>query len=128
MEIIAVTLLVLRCADIERSRAFYESLGFHLQAEKHGSGPEHYSMRIGALVLELYPLTDAETRGLRIGFSVADLSTALQAIQRNGYSPIRVTLEASPPQALIRDPDGHWNGHWIELTEVMETSGQRPSQ
>lgn len=124
MEIVDVTLLVLRCSDIERSRVFYERLGLRFVTEKHGSGHEHYSARIGSLVLELYPHTDAETRGLRIGFSVTDLPATLEAIQRNEVSPIRVALEASPPHALIRDPDGHW----IELTGVIETSERRTRQ
>ena len=115
MSIIAITYLVLRCADIERSRIFYESLGLLLVAERHGTGREHYSTRIGSLVLELYPLTDADTRGLRIGISVSDLSTILRAIERTGGTPIRVALDASPPIALIRDPDGHL----IELTQVI---------
>lgn len=113
MEILAITYLVLRCSDIERSRVFYENLGLHLVAEKHGSGREHYSTRIGSVVLELYPRTDADTRGLRIGFSVKDLAAMLDVIQQNGVTPIRVDLEASPPHALFRDPDGHW----IELTQ-----------
>lgn len=117
MDILALTLLVLRCSDVEQSRAFYESLGLRFVAEKHGSGLAHYSTRLGSLVLELYPRTDADTRGLRIGFSIADLSRALEVIRRHGYSPTRVALEASPPRALICDPDGHW----IELTQVRET-------
>jgi lactoylglutathione lyase len=116
MEIVAITLLVLRCSDIERSRLFYESLGLHFVAEKHGSGLTHYSTRIGSLVLELYPETDAETRGLRIGFSVVDLPTIMQVIERNGGSSVRVALDASPPHAVIRDPDGHW----IELTQATD--------
>jgi len=116
MEIIDLTVLVLRCSDIERSRVFYERLGLRFVAEKHGSGREHYSTRIGSVVLELYPRTDADTRGLRIGFSIRDLATTLEVLQRNGSSPIRVALDASPPSALIRDPDGHW----IELTQVRD--------
>lgn len=116
MEILALTLIVLRCSDIERSRDFYESLGLRFASEKHGSGHAHYSTRIGSIVLELYPQTDAETRGLRIGFSVVDLSATLQLVGHNGYSPTRVFWDALPPHALIRDPDGHW----IELTQVRE--------
>lgn len=117
MKMIDVTLLVLRCSDIEESRAFYETLGLSFVAEKHGSGREHYSTRVGSLVVELYPQTDAETRGLRIGFSVADLATTLERFQCNGSVPIRVAWDAVPPNALIRDPDGHW----IELTQMTQT-------
>lgn len=123
MKILALTLLVLRCSDIERSRAFYESFGLRFLAEKHGTGREHYSTRIDSLVLELYPRTEAETSGLRIGFSVMDLSSTLEGIGRAGYSPTRVVLDASPPHALIRDPDGHW----LELTQAMEALDERRS-
>jgi lactoylglutathione lyase len=124
MEIIAIALLVLRCSDIERSRLFYESLGLHFVAEKHGSGRAHYSTRIGSTVLELYPETDAETHGLRIGFSVVDLPTIIQVIERNGGSSVRVALHASPPHAVIRDPDGHW----IELTQATEKLDEREGE
>jgi catechol 2,3-dioxygenase-like lactoylglutathione lyase family enzyme len=35
--------VVLRCADLERSRAFYEALGLTVVPEQHGAGPAHFS-------------------------------------------------------------------------------------
>lgn len=121
MEICAVTLIVLRCSDIERSRAYYECLGLRFVREQHGSGPEHYSTRVGTLVLELYPRKDAETSGLRIGFSVPELTATLQRLERSGSIVHRVAREATPPYALLRDPDGHW----IELSQAMDTEGEQ---
>ena len=53
--IIALSLIVLRCSDVNASRRFYEALGLSFTTEKHGAGPEHYACRLGDLVLELYP-------------------------------------------------------------------------
>jgi catechol 2,3-dioxygenase-like lactoylglutathione lyase family enzyme len=58
----AITLIVLRCADVERAREFYETLGLTLVAEQHGAGPRHYSTTIGRTVLELYPRLRAGNR------------------------------------------------------------------
>ena len=37
--------LVIKCNDLEKSKAFYEAIGFHPVKEKHGSGVEHYSFK-----------------------------------------------------------------------------------
>ena len=124
MTVTEITLLVLRCHDIERSRAFYEAIGLLLTAEQHGTGPRHYSARIGTAVLELYPYAGADTRGLRLGLRVSDLSTVLASVERLGGRLLRVGsargrlgLSASgasiPSTALLEDPDGHQ----IELAE-----------
>ena len=36
-----MNLLVLRCRDIEATRAFYETLGICFTQEKHGTGKNH---------------------------------------------------------------------------------------
>jgi hypothetical protein len=74
----ALTLLVIRCRDLERWRSFYQALGLEFAPEKHGSGPHHYSSRLGSTVLELYPSTKA-VGGLRFGFSVADVVEGVAA-------------------------------------------------
>jgi catechol 2,3-dioxygenase-like lactoylglutathione lyase family enzyme len=113
VKISAITLIVLRCADIERSREFYEALGLVLVAEQHAAGPRHYSATIGGTVLELYPRRDAETRGLRFGLSVSDLATAVSAVERVGGRVVPAEPRRTPC-AVVRDPDGHT----IELTEA----------
>lgn len=50
--------VVLRCADLDATLAFYERLGLEFAEEQHGRGPRHFSTQLGAAVLELYPATD----------------------------------------------------------------------
>lgn len=47
--------IVLRCADVEISKAFYEKQGLLFRQEKHGTGPVHYTATHGEWVFELYP-------------------------------------------------------------------------
>ena len=58
--------IVVRCADIERSREFYNALGLALVREQHGNGTVHYASDLGGAVLELYPSIGQPTAGLRI--------------------------------------------------------------
>ena len=50
-----LNLLVLRCRDLERARAFYEVLGLRFTRHAHGSGPQHYAHEDERGVFELYP-------------------------------------------------------------------------
>lgn len=113
MTVSAITLIVLRCADIERAREFYEALGAVLVAEQHGSGSRHYSATIGGTVLELYPRRGAETRGMRLGLSVSDLASTVGGVERAGGRVVRTEL-VQTPSAIVEDPDGHT----IELTQA----------
>jgi catechol 2,3-dioxygenase-like lactoylglutathione lyase family enzyme len=114
MTVSAITLIVLRCADVERAREFYEALGLTLVAEQHGARPRHYSTTIGRTVLELYPRGGSETRGMRLGLSVSNLAGTLSAVERIVGRAVRI--EATPtPSAIIEDPDGHT----IELTQAL---------
>jgi transcriptional regulator with XRE-family HTH domain len=51
-------ILVLRCQDLDESKAFYSELGAQLTEERHGNGPVHYSFSCGTLLVELYPSSD----------------------------------------------------------------------
>jgi catechol 2,3-dioxygenase-like lactoylglutathione lyase family enzyme len=96
-----LTLVVLRCADLERSRGFYEALGLTLMSEQHGPGPRHYSARVGGTVLEFYPDASGSTRGLRLGLQLTDLAGAVSALAKIGVVP-------RPGSTMtIDDPDGH---------------------
>ena len=96
-----LTLVVLRCADLERSRRFYEALGLTLMPEQHGAGPRHYSARVGQTVLEFYPDAGGSTRGLRLGLELVDLAAAVSELAKIGAVP----RPGSP--VTIDDPDGH---------------------
>jgi catechol 2,3-dioxygenase-like lactoylglutathione lyase family enzyme len=113
MTVSAITLVVLRCADVERAREFYEALGLALVAEQHGSGPRHYSATIGRTVLELYPRRGTETSGMRLGLSVSDLAATVGAVERAGGRVVR-TEATGTPSAILEDSDGHT----IELTQA----------
>ena len=89
-------LIVLRCADLEASRAFYEALGLEVIAEQHGNGPRHFSVQPGQLVLELYPLADRVTSGLRLGLVLDDIAAAVARLRL--LSGGAVTMDASPAE------------------------------
>lgn len=106
MSVQRVAYLVLRCADLERSRRFYEGLGLRLSPEQHGSGAKHYSCDVGGVILELYPLSDKPTSGLRLGLVVSDLARVLASLRALGAVVGAVGSEGSSPVMVI-DPDGH---------------------
>jgi len=65
-----LSLLVIRCRNLELSRLFYEGLGLKFVQEKHGKGPMHYASEIDGIVFEIYP-NDGQppTDNIRLGFS-----------------------------------------------------------
>jgi catechol 2,3-dioxygenase-like lactoylglutathione lyase family enzyme len=100
--------LVLRSADLERSRTFYEAMGLQLTEEQHGTGARHYACALGGgFVLELYPLDGRATSGLRLGLTVRKVGSTVEAIRRVDGEILRVDLDVATPSALVRDPDGH---------------------
>ena len=106
---VSLRLLVLRTAQAERVRAFYQALGVALSPERHGQGPEHYAGEVGPCVLEVYPLpeggmADASTR---LGFAVADLGRVLESLEAAGTPAISPPKETAwGKRAVVRDPDG----------------------
>lgn len=114
---LSLNLVVLRSADLERARSFYELLGLKFTQHRHGSGPEHLASELGGCVFELYSLSPngASTLGTRIGFSVPSLDSVIAAL--SDYPAVII----SPPQdspwgrrAVVADPDGHR----IELVQL----------
>jgi catechol 2,3-dioxygenase-like lactoylglutathione lyase family enzyme len=102
----ALTLLVLRCSVLQRSRAFYTVLGCEPRSEQHGSGPLHFSIRCGATVLELHPADGVATTPIRLGLALTGNRQAVQAIAQCGGSVVRELDAAHGGQRwLIRDPD-----------------------
>jgi hypothetical protein len=109
-----LSLLVLRCADLAVSKAFYEALGLELRAEKHAGGPGHFSCRLGALVLELYPASQSAPSLERIGFRVVDIAAVTRAALRAGGRLER--------PGLLVDPDGRK----IEITAAESSEPLEP--
>ena len=98
----ALVLLVLRCADVGRSRAFYEALGLSFEREQHGAGPQHFSCQMTWGVLELYPATErfpAEC-STRLGFHVDSLTFAETRLRGAGLH-----VAGAEPGVML-DPDG----------------------
>src|SRR5688572_31766108 len=87
--------VVLRCADLERSRTFYEALGLRLVHEQHGRGQAHYSSDLGQVVLELYPLSGRPSSGVRLGIRVSGLATIIEAMKRIGAEIVRIDTEST---------------------------------
>ena len=97
-----LNLLVLRCKNIELTKAFYEKLGLKFVKEKHGKGVEHYATYVGEMVLELYPLKKGlEIEQSRLGFSVelhcleSMKDEAISCYEFNGQNIV-----------VVQDPDG----------------------
>ncbi len=102
-----LNLLVLRCSDLERSRAFYEIFGHLFVKHAHGDGPEHYAAEGRDGVFELYPAgpdTAGDQTGL--GFAVASLETTWQRFTDLGFNPKPVSDKAWGRSFVVRDPDG----------------------
>jgi lactoylglutathione lyase len=105
--LIALDHVVLRCADLERSRAFYEALGLVLVPEQHGAGAPHYSCTLGPTVLEIYPARGKPSSGVRLGLRVPDVEGALEALRSMEADIVRTDTEGTTPSAVLRDPDGN---------------------
>ena len=110
-----LNLLVLRCADIEQSRRFYEALGMTFVRHSHGSGPEHYAHEDERGVFELYPakhyVTSTDATGL--GFATSDLEGTRAALAE--YEPAEVRQTEWGRSFVVRDPDGR-------RVEIKQTS------
>lgn len=106
-----VTLLVIRVADLERSRAFYEHLGLSLRPERHGEGPLHYSCVMRGTIFELYPCTNRSVLGsIRLGLQIPSTHDAIQGLVSTGMlseRPQFVERSPGPNVCVVRDPDGN---------------------
>jgi len=97
-----LSLLVLRCENLEVSKRFFECLGLAFECEKHGVGPLHYAAMAGGTVLELYPSTGLSTNDpIRLGFAVESESGTVARLQAMG-------LTATECQCgyVVKDHDG----------------------
>lgn len=106
---VALQLLVLKTHDLEALRSFYEALGILFQPEQHGEGPAHYSAQLGAMVLELYPLSKARSSmpTERLGLQIEQLEEFLRGYDRK--------VQRRGQVVIVEDPDGRK----VELTEAQ---------
>lgn len=96
-----ISLLVIRCKDIEVSKDFYQMLGLSFIKEKHGNGPIHYSCEYNGCVFELYPNKGRPPQdNNRLGFKVSSLANIINNVPTNSYE------FAGKVIYVIDDPDG----------------------
>ena len=100
----ALNLLVLRCADLEACRRFYELLGLRFSKHAHGSGPEHYAHEDERGVFELYPAAGPGDR-TGLGFGSSELDEVFGRFRDGGYQPQPIRQNPWGRTFVIRDPD-----------------------
>lgn len=94
-----LSLLVLRCANIEKSKLFYEKIGLKFEEEKHNSGPVHYSSENNSFIIELYPSKKAENDNVRLGFeigNIVDVKTKLEIAEELKYNNRNIWVAIDP--------------------------------
>lgn len=96
--------IVLRCANPENSRKFYETLGVSFSEEKHGNGPSHFAGSIrDELILELYPLRkDKLASRVTIGIPIASPEKIRYAEHASGQVARKLG-----DFYVLQDPDGN---------------------
>jgi lactoylglutathione lyase len=103
-----LNLLVLRSADIDAARRFYELFGFAFGRHAHGGGPEHYASEdeFGG-VFEIYPVPPGGTADqVGLGFAVDDLEATRDRLAGAGSDPRPVKDNPWGQTFVVRDPDG----------------------
>ncbi len=103
-----VNLLVLRCADVARTREFYECLDLEFDEHRHGDGPIHSGVMDGmGLVLELYPASEKNpVDRCGIGFASPNLERAIAALIARKFEPGFIEEKTWGKTFVVRDPDG----------------------
>jgi catechol 2,3-dioxygenase-like lactoylglutathione lyase family enzyme len=98
--------LVVKCNDLEKSKAFYEALGFHPVKEKHGNGAEHYSFAINDFAIELYPSNKSIEGNLILGLEInIPIEEIMQMLDSISYE--QELSKNKDGKFSITDPDGN---------------------
>ena len=106
---ISLTLLVLKTQQVDRLRAFYQTLGISFVEEQHGKGPLHYAGQTGELTLEIYPLPAeaAADSTTRLGFVVDNVEEVVELLQSQGNAALQGPRQTAwGYRAMVKDPDG----------------------
>lgn len=101
-----LNLLVLRCRDLEKSRAFYECVGLNFVKHSHGDGPEHYSHENHEIVIELYSASSGPIDKTGLGFRCYDLEAMQKSLTEKGFIPDIIRETEWGESFVVRDPDG----------------------
>lgn len=101
-------LLVIRVTDLERSRSWYERLGFEFSQEQHGDGPVHYAAAEAGFVFELYPESPSNpvSSGVRLGFCVPDVRAIVDTQRLSESVVLEPERRSERFGTVLVDPDG----------------------
>jgi lactoylglutathione lyase len=102
----SLNLLVLRCANIERSKSFYEIFGMAFVKQQHGNGPVHYAFEQPDGIFELYPSEGGAPDQTGLGFVTGDLEGLHMLLRRNQFAPREIRNTELGRMFVVRDPDG----------------------
>lgn len=99
-------LIELGVRDVERSRAFYESLGFVV--DPFVSGPDHVRCKFHGQEVALSPGGSSPGSGLRLWFAVPDVVSHRVRVDRADGRPGAIERLPSGWYAFdAQDPDGY---------------------
>ena len=101
-----LNLLVLRCRELERTKAFYELFGLAFVKEVHGTGPEHYAATDDVGVLELYPAETGGADRTGLGFAFPEIENLHLALRKAQYAPQKIRETELGRTFVVHDPDG----------------------
>ena len=101
-----LNLVVLRCRDVERSRAFYELMGMKFEKHRHGNGPEHYAYEDERGVFELYPAKGELGDMTGLGFEAENLEVLAGHLKEKGFEPSAPAENPWGRTFVVKDPDG----------------------
>jgi catechol 2,3-dioxygenase-like lactoylglutathione lyase family enzyme len=119
-----VNLLVLRCADADKTRAFYECFELQFTEHQHGSGPVHSgTMDEMGLIFELYPASEKNpVDRCGIGFATPELEKVQTVLTSAGFEPTKIERQPWGMTFVARDPDGRR----VEVKEQKKLVAVRP--
>lgn len=117
--------LLLRCKDLQASKAFYSQLGCRLVEEQHGKGPLHYSFSSAGLLIELYPssATHPPSQKVRLALRVNDVPALLKRLRAKELPRVAEAEEHVSERVstyVLRDPDDNI----IELRDLDATPSE----
>lgn len=79
-------LLVIRTAQLEVVKAFYQKLDLVFESHQHQGGAMHYAAQLGTTTFEIYPLLKSQSEpdiSTRLGFASDDFNAFLQSLDTN---------------------------------------------
>ncbi len=91
--------LGLPTSDMEKTLAFYESLGFELALDTANNGDRVCFLKLGSICIETYEFSDAaHKRGAwdHVALDVDDIQQVWNAVLAAGYTPVESEIQFLP--------------------------------